>query len=350
MTIQHPRAAEFELVTEIRAAIGKVAVDVAVTTAEEYRTVYRRMMARGEEPAHAKSQSDYYRRRAALLYAVAEQARLAMRERDRSAPNSPTWQQAMSELQYVKTILDRYPPDPTRKHYADGSTGLCWSDVKDKLAAEGFQPAKCSKRKSVSSLTRRSGWRDTLFAASTTAYRNALAVAILTGARPAEIALGVEIQCRSDGLQITVRGAKIGKERGQPTRTLLVQVDCDAARHLASLAGEGSINVTTNPKRFSDAVAVAGRRAFPGLRDRLSPYSLRHVTASALKAAGVDDVALAETLGHRATRSQQAYGRACHGRPDATGIVGVAASMPVRETRRNPASALRRMPGTPRLG
>jgi integrase len=305
------------------------------------------MAARGEEPADARSRSDFYRRRAALIYIAAEQARSALRERDRAAHMSMEWVEAMAELKRIAEIFARYAPDPERAHHAQAPTGPTWSSVQEKRG--GNAVANCSKRDTVSALTRRHGWRDALFSCSTPTYRDAVAVSICTGARPAEIAQGVTVLQHAEGIiSITIKGAKIGPSRGQPERTVLVRVDCDAARHLASLAEGGTATVSTNAKRLSDAVADTAKRAFPGLRARITPYSLRHVAASALKAAGVDDVALAETLGHRATRSQQAYGRACHARRDATSIVGVSASMPVRATRRNPALAVRPAPTSPR--
>lgn len=344
------REKEFELVAAVRSSIANVGKEASEATKAEYNRIYQRMIAKNEEPADAKSRCDFYRRRAALIFVTAGHARDALRQRDRSAYQSPEWEAAMAEIGRIGAILERYAPDPLRRHHAEGVQGICWTDVRNRLADQGIKPLHQSKRGGVSALTRRRGWRDELFAVASDGYRDALAVSLCTGARPAEIAKGVEIRRHAEGLQLTIKGAKVGATRGQPTRVLLVRIDSAAARHLAGLADAGPAVVATNAKRFSDATAAAGRRAFPSLRARITPYTLRHVAASALKASGVDSVALAEALGHRATRSQQAYGRACHGRREATGIIGVAASAPVRQTRRDPATALRRMPGTPRLG
>ncbi len=328
------RMEEFELVTAVRKAIAGVGKNATAATADEYKAVYERLVRLDELPENAKSRADYYRRRAAIVYLEANHAREALRARDKSPDGSEERTAAVAELKRIQEIFQRYPPDPARTRHASNAPGIRWSDV----ASEKAPTTSKSKRNSLGALMRRSGWQDALMQHVSERHRAALAVAILTGARPAEIAQGVKIRCVGDQLRCEIKGAKIGEHRGQPIRTLALAVEGEAGRHLAALAEAGEIVVTTHPKRLSDAVTQAGRRAFPRLRSNISPYSLRHAVASVLKAT-VDTDDVAQVLGHRASRSQQVYGLACHGR-QRTSILGVCASLPVRDTARNPAAKI----------
>lgn len=328
------RTQEFMLVRRVREAIRGVGEQVQETTANEYRQIFERMAASGTLPEHANSRSDYYRRRAALMYVTTEQARGAMRDRDRSDYGSTAWQAAVNELTRIDKIFERYPPDPDRQHAENVGHCITWRDV---AACRESEPGKRhSKRIGIGALLRRDGWRDKLFERIDPRYKDALAVALLTGARPCEIERGITVRRHEAGLEITIGGAKIGRDRGQPVRTLLVSSDCAAMSHLEAMLDGDCGKVSTSAKRFSDAVAQAALRAWPRMRLRVTPYTLRHAVASSLKAAHVDPVGIAEALGHRATRSAQVYGQTCHGQRSLVSIVGVCASAPVRDTRRSP--------------
>jgi cell pole-organizing protein PopZ len=174
---------------------------------------------------------------------------------------------------------------------------------------------------------KRAGWRDSLFAAISPNYADAAAIVLVAGVRPKEIQNGIQISVIDGNLCVTVKGAKVGKSRGQPERAILLAVDCAAAKHLAELAANGPITVTTKPKSLCEAFRRAGRRAFPRMRLSVSPYSARHALASDLKAAGVDPEGIAQVLGHCATRSQQAYGRGSIRGRSGFSVLGVRASL-----------------------
>ena len=344
------RTEEFILVRRVREAIRGVGEQVQETTATEYRQIFERMAGSGTLPEHASSRSDYYRRRAALVYFTAVQARGVMRVRDKAAYGSTAWQAAVNELTRIDKVLGRYPPDPDRQHAENGGHCITWRDVA--VCRQGEPCKRRSKRIGIGALLRREGWRDKLFEHIDPRYKDALAVAILTGARPCEIERGITIRRHQAGLEITIGGAKVGRDRGQPVRTLLVSSDCAAISHLEAMLDGDNCKVSTNAKRFSDAVAQASERAWPRMRLRVTPYTLRHAVASSLKAAHVDPVGIAEALGHRATRSAQVYGQSCHGQRSLVSIVGVCASAPVRNTRRSPAMFRMALPveATPRIG
>lgn len=214
-------------------------------------------------------------------------------------------------------------------HQASGSSSFTWTDVKKRCAPDAVSSvsAKSSKRVGLSALVKRAGWRDSLFAAISPNYADAAAIVLVAGVRPKEIQNGIQISVIDGNLCVTVKGAKVGKSRGQPERAILLAVDCAAAKHLAELAANGPITVTTKPKSLCEAFRRAGRRAFPRMRLSVSPYSARHALASDLKAAGVDPEGIAQVLGHCATRSQQAYGRGSIRGRSGFSVLGVRASL-----------------------
>jgi len=339
---------EWNLVKQIRNAIAGVADGISPSTAADYERVYAHMLRTNCSPDDATSQSSFYRRRAALLYVCATQARNALRARDRSPFGSPERAAALAELQRLGAVFARYPPDPDKLHATEGATYGTWLDVRSQLEANGHHIENRSKRRGLGALIRREGWQGKLFASTPEKFQAAVAVLLLTGVRPAELAQGVIVRVVGDNLEITIPGAKLGVKRGQPVRTLLVSRDSPHAEYLAMLAGDGKVTVSADAKRLCDTVRKAGKRAFPRMRDTVSPYTLRHAVASALKGAGIDQDGIAQVLGHQATRSQQTYGLACHGK-QGTAILGVRASVPVRATARSP-KAPRHRPAGPRLG
>lgn len=341
------RSDEYALVKRMRDAIAGVAKNITPSTERDYTALYARMLRDGMGPDDANSKSAYYRRRAAVVFVCAKQTRTALQMRDKARPGSSEWHTAMEELSRLAAVFDRYPPDPQKRHVADG-VEHGWCDVRQQKETAGWRATSHSKRIGLGALVRRPGWQDAMFANVSPQYRAALAILILTGARPAEIAQGVTVRIEGEHLAIHIQGAKIGEHRGQPERTLLVDRTNTAAQHLAALAVGGSYTVSAHPKRLCDAVRDAGRRAFPRMRISVSPYSLRHAVASALKGAGIDADGIAQVLGHRATRSQQAYGLACHG-STGTLILGVRASLLVRDTKRNPVGVGHQI-SAPKLG
>ncbi len=81
---------EYDLVKRIRHTIAGVSEGIAASTAADYDRVYGHMMRTHSTPDDATSRSAYYRRRAALLFVCSQQAREALKARDRAAFGSPT--------------------------------------------------------------------------------------------------------------------------------------------------------------------------------------------------------------------------------------------------------------------
>ena len=330
------RSEEFLLVAELRKSVSNVAQDIQPSTATEYEKIYARMLRDNQTPDDATSRSGYFLRRAALVFICAKQARQALRDRDKAEVGSGKWQSALREIKRISSIYRCYPPDPERQNHLHGSKGRCWNDVKQDKELAGWKAESKSKRAGLNALLRRADWSNCLFDAMPTKFRAAYAIALLTGARPAEIEKGVIVRKSDAGLEITIKGAKIGSQRGQPERVILISLDSKSAQYLADLIEVNECSVQCSAKRFCDAVRNAGKKAFPRMRSSISPYSLRHAVAASLKANGIDADGIAQVLGHRASRSQQVYGMCSQRSNNATSILGVRASLPVRNTIRSP--------------
>lgn len=330
------RSEEFLLVAELRKSVSNVAQDIQPSTAIEYEKIYGRMLRDNQTPDDASSRSGYFLRRAALIYVCAKQARQALRDRDKSEFGSEQWQSALREIMRISSIFHAYPPDPERKNHLFGSTGRCWNEVKQEKELAGWKAESNSKRAGLSALLKRADWSNCLFDAIAPKYRAAYAIAFLTGARPAEIENGVSVRQCESGLEITIKGAKIGEHRGQLERVILISIESKSAQFLADLIEGNNTTIQCNAKRFCDAVRNAGKKAFPRMRATISPYSLRHAVAASLKANGIDADGIAQVLGHRASRSQQVYGMCSQRSNNTTSILGVRASLPVRNTTRSP--------------
>jgi integrase len=331
---------EFDLVRQLRTAIAEVSKSISDDTKNDYLRKYRRMLASRRLPEHmAKSPGGYYAYRAALLYGSAEDARNAMRIRDKSERGTPEWQSAMQTIQTCLTRFRRYPADPHRKHRSTTPQTLTWTDIRQAMAARGEATSRRSKISMLSYLHHKPEWRERLFAQITHRYKAAAAISSLTGCRPSELAHGIRVTLQNGQLMCVIAGSKVTDHSGQPTRALKISPESAEAEYLAGLASKGEITVSiASPKAFTEAVAAAGHRAFPHARQRFSPYVWRHATGSDLKSdADLSPEVIAAALGHSATRTQECYGRAAHG-SSRSRIVGVHAVRDVRHTHHDPAA------------
>lgn len=160
---------------------------------------------------------------------------------------------------------------------------------------------------------------------------------ILTGARPAEIAKGITFNINKKGLlEAAIIGAKLTEVSGQELRTLTFDTSLNAiAMEMYKLvrANGGPLLVTRKPRRLHKDISRAAKAA--GFSD-ISPYSFRHLFASRRKKevppddGGTREIAIAESLGHRVTKTQSKYGFARQSVGGGSGVVLVSASNGVR--------------------
>ena len=327
-------AEEYILVKKLRGQIADVNVSVSEKTAAEYRQLFQKLQEKGVHFSQATSKNTFYKQRAASLFVLAESAKSLMNQRDRAQKGTPEHAEIVQKLSEISAFFDDFPANPDPEN-SENQSKITWKDVKT-----GEKMTSFSKKTGLGKLVKIENWEKKLFEKCSSKHQNALAVSLLSGCRPAEIESGVVIKRDDSGnLILTIRGAKLSEIRGQETRELSISPDHFAAKHLLAQIENGQeMVISSNAKCMSDAVRQAGKRAFPRLRVGVSPYSIRHAVASQLKASGIDADAVAMTLGHAATASQSAYGRAHYsgagGSPLA--IVGVSASRAVRDTAKPP--------------
>ncbi len=155
-------------------------------------------------------------------------------------------------------------------------------------------------------------WRERVFQNVRERDRDAVSVAALTGARPAELAKGVQVDRMKDGgLRFTVQGAKLDDAtgRGQKSRTIEVtRADASKSaegRHLLAGPASREVRLDSTPGAFAHRIGRSGERA---QIERVSPYDYRHDFADRARSDGAGRDEIAAALGHRSETSQAAYG------------------------------------------
>lgn len=143
----------------------------------------------------------------------------------------------------------------------------------------------------------------------------ALAAAILTGCRPAELETGVVVEAQPVAglLSFAIHGAKVTAAHGQPWRVIRVPLRSAPADYLGELAeasGEWRVTVRYGAGEFSKVVAgIAGLR----WGRRISGYDIRHARA-ADATEELDADGRARLLGHVSRETGAYYGRGKKGR------------------------------------
>ncbi|MBK8319613.1 MAG: site-specific integrase [Betaproteobacteria bacterium] len=326
------RLGEYELVRTLRSLLPSQKQRISDKTKDDYRKKYAKLLRDDTTPeALAKTPGSFYAYRAALIFCTAEEARTALKLREKATVGSPEWEDAMLRINTCLNRLQRYPPDPERQHHSEGSSSFTWQDVKPD------QLVRHSKKYLLSALHRHGAWQEKIFEAVPEQYKAALAVLLLTGCRPSELSRGIKVHLVDGRLAFVIAGSKVSECSGQESRLLMLEPDSIAAKYLLPHITDGDMNNISlrNQKTFAEIIAVAGKQAFPRLRGRVSPYVFRHAFSSDLKSSGCDQAEIARALGHRVTRTQERYGRSAHGR-GATSLVATHATQAVRSTHHTP--------------
>lgn len=195
-------------------------------------------------------------------------------------------------------------------------------------------------------------WRAKVFEAATEAQKPGVAVLWATGCRPAEVESGVDVRAfEKDGKRyvcIDVPGAKVTKHSGQPHRRIIIDAASDPGSALLSVMGNTDrMTIKRGAAVLNNDFARIRKRlkATGGADWQVAPYSMRHQMSADAKVhfaetmpdedAAVD--AVATLLGHRVTRSQGRYGHPSQAK-GGTGLVGVRATHPVKDTKSEPPS------------
>lgn len=302
--------------------------NVSKATEQQYWREFNRLKAReegGPRPEDGtQSKRTYYRRRAAVAYVSQELLGWCLAEQDKAQKEGdwPKVAEYVRGIEYALAVLERYPPQ------IQAGQGL-----REGAVCPVENPKPChSKRKGLAYLP--ADWRQQMWEIipPDSKYRNAIAVLQLAGARPSELAQGVEVLAVAGGLRITIHGTKRGEDgqHGRETRVIKVDDESPAATWLwrKSAEQEGALSVRiASPRRLADEVTRLGRRLWPRKKDTVSPYSYRHAFAADVKAQFPDDWdTIAAALGHSVPETQRLYGRAQQSRGGGARLLGIVAT------------------------
>lgn len=267
--------------------------------------------------AAATAKASYYRSRAAVVFHQMRELEAAVRmvEEAERACDAEEYAAHCSRVDECLRRVRKLPPDPKFLRVKAGAPGE-WTRIN--AASPRKKQRETGKRKSLRGLP--DGWRERIWAcAQRSKYRDALAVTMLTGCRPAELVKGVEILVADDsGLDVEIQGAKLTRYSGQALRCLGYSRNAAPWRlylqQLVASSGKPSLTISlleSQKKRFCDAVRTWSKKLWPRRRNGLSPYSFRHLFAGHTKKASRGEVVtVAEALGHRSTKTQRNYGTA----------------------------------------
>jgi len=260
-----------------------------------------------------------------------------------NSPNvtDPTYKDTNQAIQVLYTQLDNdirgvgYIPPTDSNHTRKGRR---------------YSSRKISKRQSLNGLP--DIWRSQLIRAmSTKEDQLALMVMSLTGARPEELRMGVQLVIETDQcLTFRIQGAKVSEVTGggQAWRELTVDawrvLDDDLVYELLAYIQEHQITtIQIDPKNAFQKRLQRIRYQLAQYHTawkKVSAYSLRHQFAADLKANTTihfDDISAA--MGHTSDRTKQCYGHSSQKRGKG-GITQITAAGPIKAHRKSAASQM----------
>ncbi|MHB8369452.1 MAG: site-specific integrase [Leptospirales bacterium] len=152
-------------------------------------------------------------------------------------------------------------------------------------------------------------WRDrAIRSARNNEARERMSVLALSGCRPAELKKGVKIDVRENEISFHVTGAKKhGDISGRDREVVAKKEEYGQSEAWKTLQkkGEGSHEIKATSY---DVIKKDMARVHEATGMDISAYSFRHQFATDQRQHGQDKEATAEKMGHRALRSQDAYG------------------------------------------
>jgi len=134
----------------------------------------------------------------------------------------------------------------------------------------------------------------------------AIAIAKITGARPAEM---LDIECRS-GNTIFIRGAKKTEagERGLDRHVQLSEADWRNVQASVAALQAADPGKAGTMRKVQDRLRTATKRLWPRRKSHPTLYSWRHEMGSDLKASGLSRREVAYLMGHQSEQSVDRYG------------------------------------------
>jgi integrase len=191
-----------------------------------------------------------------------------------------------------------------------------------------------SKKHSIETLP--DNWLDQIWAAAVTRWHprlNEIAILLATGCRPCEVGNGVKVAVVSEDVIISLHGAKVSTENGQPWRSLRMAIQPGCTAHLAALADAagGSVMMASDLSAAGLSMAIAALGEDCHFGQRVSAIDVRHQRSADVKNTLHEPELVAAWLGHASSRTATYYGRLPRGR-GSRGATPVGVSVP-REVR-----------------
>jgi len=174
-------------------------------------------------------------------------------------------------------------------------------------------------------------WRADAFRLASAPSRMAVALLWASGVRPAELQRGVSIRKVGRSVFVRIEGAKCSEltGAGQPYRILEIDATMPAGKAVVSCMTDDEMDYSRNRKTLDKDLEILGWKM--GWDQRLNAYTFRHAGSSDLKADG-DKERTALSLGHKAVKSQSAYGSSQQGQSKRSPIISVEAARPLTWT------------------
>lgn len=186
-------------------------------------------------------------------------------------------------------------------------------------------------------------WREDLCARGVRGkYADALLISALTGARPAEVAAGIDAWVEFDDLLgrdilcLYVTGAKVKASQGQPSRFVAYSANdthpliAALVKRLSSEPGKKLRVQIAKAGNFTTEIQRLGRSLWRDHGHTITATCFRHQWSADLKASGDGDAA-SRGLGHRSAKTRRHYGTAHQARGGhALRPVRIEANLPVK--------------------
>lgn len=308
-----------DTVRKMRAWVdGRMASVVGEGSRAEYGRVYARLQREGRRAGTGATSQTRCVERAAYRYHAAQELHRLLQAGDTVAA-ARIW----SEVNAV----DRAAREAKRAYEQRAEAG--------ETVPPDLHQVKHSKRRSLRGLP--PGWREALVeAAAGSKYAQALRVLAVSGCRPVELAVGVEVRREGGEVVIRINGAKCRDGvSGQAWRELRYPPGHPLVDGLA----EG-VHRVGSAKAIANTVTHYATKAFRPRKEAVSPYSFRHALASDLKASGRDFEEIAAAMGHQSTGTQSLYGSASGRSGGGLAPSSIKAASAVRDTARTAAQAM----------
>lgn len=199
-----------------------------------------------------------------------------------------------------------------------------------------------SKKQSLTGLP--DDWRFKVIERADPEYQLAITMLALTGCRPEELAKGIRVTQREDGLYAEIHGAKVTQHAGQVKRTLKLHPVKASELLSPYMKGLEVMVVKFDQKNsLTTHIRSVAKKLWPRKKESVTSYCFKHAMSADCKASPDfknHPESISMVLGHRVDRTRSYYGTGSQGNLDGMAPAEVTASHEVRIT----AKSLRALP------